>query len=132
MSRSFKTVCVSGFFDPLHTGHIDYFKNSKLLGDKLIVILNKDCQRNCKMVFNENERKIMIESIRYVDEVVLSIDEDQSVAKTLNTINPTIFAKGSDVISETEKNICESQNIEIIYNVGQNIYFYDLLYSLNR
>ena len=132
MSRTFKTVCVSGFFDPLHTGHIDYFKNAKLLGDKLVVILNKDCQRNCKMVFNEKERKILIESIRYVDDVVISIDEDQSVAKTLKTINPTIFAKGSDVISESEKKLCISQNIEIIYNVGKNIYFYDLLYSLNR
>ena len=42
MKRSFKTVCCSGYFDPLHIGHIEYLKNAKLLGDKLVVILNND------------------------------------------------------------------------------------------
>ena len=128
MSRPFKIVCVSGFFDPLHTGHIDYFKNARLLGDKLVVILNTDCQRNCRMVFNETDRKILIEAIRYVDEVVLSIDNDGSVCESLKSLKPDIFAKGADA-SDAEKKICLTHKIQIVTQVGRHIHLQDLLCS---
>ena len=74
--RNFKTVCVSGYFDPLHRGHIEYFENAKLLGDKLIVILNTDRQRSRAPRMTLDDRKKILESIRYVDSVVLSVDVD--------------------------------------------------------
>ena len=43
-----KIVCVSGYFDPIHVGHLEYFKNSKKLGDKLLVIVNNDEQATLK------------------------------------------------------------------------------------
>ena len=39
-----KIVCVSGYFDPIHVGHVEYFKMSKKIGDKLMVIVNNDTQ----------------------------------------------------------------------------------------
>ena len=48
--REMKVVCVSGYFDPIHCGHIEYLKNASLLGDKLIVILNNDVQNTQKIV----------------------------------------------------------------------------------
>tara|TARA_B100000214_G_C23961224_1_gene625383 strand:+ start:1801 stop:2193 length:393 start_codon:yes stop_codon:yes gene_type:complete len=127
--RSFKIVCVSGFFDPIHVGHIDYFKNAKLLGDKLIVILNKDCQRKKKPMFNEEQRKILLESIRYVDQVIFAEDDDKTVCQTLKKIKPDIFAKGCDA-SENETKVCEEENIEIVRGVGGNIHLQDILYDL--
>tara|TARA_B100001057_G_C22481436_1_gene806608 strand:+ start:214 stop:603 length:390 start_codon:yes stop_codon:yes gene_type:complete len=129
MSRPFKIVCVSGFFDPLHTGHIDYLRNARLLGDKLVVILNRDHQRNSRMVFNETDRKILIEAIRYVDEVVLCIDNDGSVCESLKSLKPDIFAKGVDA-SESEKKICLVHKIQIVTQVGRHIHLQDLLCSL--
>ena len=48
MNMKNKIIIVSGYFNPLHKGHIEYFKNAKSLGDKLIVIVNNDNQRKLK------------------------------------------------------------------------------------
>ena len=60
-----KVVAVSGFFDPLHVGHIEYFKMAKGLGDRLIVVLNNDEQlllkRGKSGFMNQSERKKVIE-----------------------------------------------------------------------
>jgi cytidyltransferase-like protein len=132
MSRNFKVVCVSGYFDPFHIGHIDYFKNARLLGDKLVVILNNDQQRTriTPNLLTQNDRKIMIGSIKYVDEVVISIDKNQSVCDTLQNINPDIFAKGTSPPSPEEVEICQKNNIEVIMNVGGQMYIQELLASL--
>ena len=119
-------VCVSGYFDSIHRGYIEYFKDAKILGDKLIVILNTDHQRK-RLGMHQNDRKLIVESIKYVDEVIFAIDSDNSVAETLRTIKPTIFAKGSEEISENELSVCEELNITIIKNVGKDLHLYDLM-----
>lgn len=93
------SVCISGYFDPLHVGHLEYIKKSRELGDKLIVIVNNDKQavlKKGKSFMNENDRVELLKAIKWVDEVVLSIDTDKSVCKTLEKVKPDIFANGGD------------------------------------
>ena len=118
------TVAVSGYFDPLHIGHIEYFEEAKKLGDILIVILNNDYQARLKNSFMpQEERAKIIKSLRMVDKVFISVDEDKSVCKSLELIKPDIFAKGGDrysyEIPETE--ICRKLGIKIVDGLGKKI-----------
>ena len=82
-------VAVSGYFDPLHVGHLEYFQLAKQLGDKLYVIVNNDVQAVLKkqtFFMNENDRLEIIKSLSIVDNAILSIDQDKSVSKTLEKI----------------------------------------------
>ena len=121
-----KTVAVSGYFDPLHIGHVEYFKLAKELGDELVVILNNEVQsklKNKKQFMSVEERKKIIEVLTYVDEVVISIDEDETVCKTLEKVKPDIFANGGDRHNDEipESKICKELNIEIIDGLGEKI-----------
>ena len=120
-----KVIAVAGGFDPLHIGHIRHFKEAKKLGDKLVVILAPDLHMKIKkgrafMPFIE--RKEVLEAIGYVDEVIMSIDQDGTVTETLRNLKPHVFAKGGDRIQgnmpQSELDVCEGEGIEIIYNVG--------------
>ena len=80
-----RVVIVSGYFNPIHKGHIEYFENAKSQGDKLWVIVNSDLQRELKgskEFQDEDERLTIVKSLRVVDKAVLSIDEDRTVSKT--------------------------------------------------
>ena len=84
-----KGIIVSGYFNPLHKGHIEYFTKSKQLGDKLFVIINNDNQRilkGSKEFMLEDERMIIVESLSLVDYTFLSIDQDSTVCKTIEYI----------------------------------------------
>jgi len=118
-----KTVVASGYFDPLHIGHIRYLREAKKLGDKLIVILNNDKQAKLKKgrsFMPVNEREEILKSLEFVDEVVISKDEDLSVCKTLEMLKPDIFAKGGDrtIDNIPEKEICEKLGIKMVFGVG--------------
>ncbi|MBS3093930.1 adenylyltransferase/cytidyltransferase family protein [Candidatus Pacearchaeota archaeon] len=121
-----KVVAVSGFFDPLHVGHIEYFSLAKKLGDKLIVILNNDEQaviKKGKPFMAAEERKKIIEALRDVDEVFLSIDKDITVCESLRAVKPDIFAKGGDRFSYEipEAKVCRELGIEIVDGLGAKI-----------
>lgn len=114
-----KIVCVSGYFNPLHYGHIEYFEKSKQLGDKLVVIVNNDKQAILKKgssFMPEDERLKIIRSLRIVDFAVLSIDNDRTVCKTLESIRPHIFTNGGDQTNDIipEKEICDKLNIKMV------------------
>lgn len=121
-------VVVSGGFDPIHPGHIRMFKEAKTLGDKLVVILNNDNWLQKKKKFNfmsEQERKEVIEAIRWVDEVMISKHpknpEDMSVVRELKEIRPDIFANGGDRDSRKvvpESPICDQIGCKMVFNVG--------------
>ena len=126
-----KVVITSGYFNPLHIGHINLFREAKKLGDILVVIVNNDEQVKLKgsvPFMSESERMEIIKAIRYVDEVFLSIDKDKSVTESLKAVaqkyvgNELFFAKGgdrnADNIPESEKQICQKYNIKIVNNVG--------------
>jgi len=121
-----KVVAVSGYFDPIHVGHLDYLEMSKKLGDKLVVIVNSNSQcvlKKGKPFMDENDRVRIVKSLKIVDEVFLSIDIDKTVCKSLEAINPDIFANGGDrAVSEVpESVVCDKYNIEMIDGLGDKI-----------
>lgn len=92
-------VAVSGYFDPLHVGHLNYLRAAKALGDWLVVIVNNTEQtvaKSGKEFLPLAERVEILKELRCVDEVVVSIDKDRSVCETLKMIGPDIFANGGD------------------------------------
>ena len=123
-----KIVCVSGYFDPIHIGHIEYFKKSKEIGDKLMVIVNNDKQATLKKgkpFMPADERIQLIKELRCVDFVVKSIDTDRTVCKTLETVEPKpyYFCNGGDQNNNTipEGGVCSKRNIELRDGFGDKI-----------
>jgi cytidyltransferase-like protein len=133
MNMKQKAVIVSGYFNPIHKGHIEYFQNAKENGHKLFVIVNNDFQRSLKgskEFQDERERVFIVESMRLVDKCFLSIDKDRTVVNSIRMIfnqygNEYQFAFGNggdqnnDIIPE--KPICEELGIELIDNLGSKI-----------
>jgi cytidyltransferase-like protein len=127
-----KIAIVSGFFNPLHGGHLDLIEEATRLGDKLIVIVNNDVQqmlKKGKIILPEENRVRLIRALRDVDEVVLSVDEDPSVTKTLEKIADTytndeiIFANGGDRVDPDalpgpEAALCKEKAIKMVFGVG--------------
>lgn len=122
-------VAVSGYFDPIHVGHIEYFKLARdIAGDngKLIVILSNDEQtkmKKGKIFMPAEDRKIILESIKYVDEVYISIDKDETECESLRDIRPDIFAKGGDrfIYEIPEASVCRELGIKMIDGLGKKI-----------
>jgi D-beta-D-heptose 7-phosphate kinase/D-beta-D-heptose 1-phosphate adenosyltransferase len=129
------TVAVSGGFDPIHPGHIRMFKEAKSLGDRLVVILNNDNWLMKKKGFkfmSEDQRKEIISSIRWVDEVVISRHtknpDDMSVSAELAALKPDIMANGGDRNKKDAQNkssslykdmtTCKKYGIKMMFNVG--------------
>ena len=120
-----KIVAVSGYFDPLHIGHIRYIRDAKKLGDKLVVILSRDDQCIAKkgyVFMPYEERKEILLALKWVDEVVMNIDDDLTVTRTLEKLKPDIFAKGGDRTPETmpksEIEVCKRLGINLVFGVG--------------
>lgn len=125
-----KTVIVSGYFNPLHGGHLDMIEAAAALGNNLIVIVNNDAQqllKKGKIILDEKNRLRLLRSLKGVDQVVLSVDEDPTIIKTLEMVatqhpgDELIFANGGDrdsakEVPETE--VCNRFNIEMIFNAG--------------
>lgn len=125
-----KVVIVSGFFNPLHGGHLDMIEAAAKLGDRLIVIVNNDKQqveKKGKVILQETNRARLLRALRVVDEVFIAIDDDMTVIRSLDFLasqypdDELVFANGGDrdstkVVPETE--VCEKNNIEMLFGVG--------------
>ena len=121
-----KKIAISGYFDPIHVGHIEYINNAKKLGDWLVVIVNNNNQcalKKGKYFMDEKDRVLIVKNIKAVDEVFLSIDEDKTVCKSLKKVNPDVFANGGDRKNYEipESKVCKENNIEIIDGLGDKI-----------
>ena len=128
-------VIASGYFNPVHRGHIDYLTQSKELGDKLFVIVNNDQQREMKgskEFMNEDERKLVIETLKPVDWAVVAIDKDnRQVDKSIEMIHMLykdefqnfIFTNGGDQTEQTiaEDAICRKLGIKMVFGLGDKI-----------
>ena len=119
-------VAVSGYFDPIHVGHLEYLKMAKELGDSLVVIVNNNYQcklKKGKPFMDQNDRLEIVKALRFVDEVFLSIDKDRTVCKSLEAVRPNIFANGGDrATSEVpETPICKKYNIKMVDGLGNKI-----------
>ena len=128
-----KAIIVSGYFNPLHKGHLEYFNNAKSLADILIVIVNSDLQRSLKgskEFQNESERMFIVSNIKAVDKAVISIDNDRTVCATLKKIANEFgdkyelaFANGGDQNNNTipERSTCDACGIKLIDGLGDKI-----------
>jgi glycerol-3-phosphate cytidylyltransferase/D-beta-D-heptose 7-phosphate kinase/D-beta-D-heptose 1-phosphate adenosyltransferase len=128
-----KVIILSGFFNPLHGGHLDMIEAAAKMGDRLVVIVNNDAQqllKKGKIILDQDNRTRLIRALRDVDEVVLSIDNDPPVINTLEFLakqyhgEELVFANGGDrdsvkAIPETE--VCEKYGIELKFGVGTDI-----------
>lgn len=125
-----KTVIVSGYFNPLHGGHLDMIEAAAAMGEKLIVVVNNDVQqvqKKGRIILDEKNRARLLQALRDVDEVIISIDQDMSQVKTLESIaenypsDDLVFANGGDRDSEKaipEGDVCRKYAIEMIFGVG--------------
>lgn len=123
-----KTVVASGFFDPLHVGHLEYLARAKELGDQLIVLVNSDrAAVNKKGYFfqKQEDRIQIISSICFVDKAYAALDDDGTVAQSLKLLKPSVFAKGGDWsianLPSQELEICSKFGIEIVTELGVKI-----------
>ena len=128
-----KAVIVSGYFNPIHKGHLEYFNNAKDQADALFVIINSDLQRTLKgsKEFQlEEERLLIVSNIKAVDKAILSVDKDRTVCATLEKISKDYgntydlaFANGGDQNNDTipERSTCERVGIALIDGLGDKI-----------
>tara|TARA_B110000879_G_C10724180_1_gene337755 strand:- start:75 stop:491 length:417 start_codon:yes stop_codon:yes gene_type:complete len=128
-----KAIIVSGYFNPIHKGHLEYFNNAKSIADKLFVIVNNGHQRELKgsrEFQDEKERMIIVSNIKAVDKAILSVDTDRTVCATIKMIAEQFgseyelgFANGGDQNNDTipEKPICEQMNVALIEGLGDKI-----------
>ena len=125
-----KAIIVSGYFNPLHKGHIEYFHLAKAQGNQLFIIVNNDYQRvlkGSKEFMLEEERSLIVNELELVDKVFLSIDQDRTVCATLKKIYKNysetfelFFANGGDQNSSSspETPVCKKIGIGIIDGLG--------------
>ena len=128
-----KAVIVSGYFNPLHKGHLELFEKAKAAGDELWVIVNNDLQRELKgskEFMDENERLIIVSAIKYVNKAFISIDKDKTQCATLTYLAEKFgadytlyFANGGDQNNESipEVAVCKQNGIGLIEGVGDKI-----------
>ena len=121
-----KIVIVTGGFDPLHSGHIAYFKAAKTLGDRLVVGLNSDewlTRKKGRPFMPLQERMAIVGNLEVVDEVVVYNDNDDSSCDAIRMVKArypdaeVIFANGGD---RTKENIPEMSvpGVEFVFGVG--------------
>jgi cytidyltransferase-like protein len=128
-----RVVVISGFFNPLHIGHIDYISAARNLGDFLIVIVNSDKQVEIKgsvPFMNQDDRLTIIRNIKGVDRAVIAIDGDGSVCQTIREefkrlqndpfFEDMVFANGGDrKKGGVPEDVLEEEfGIKMIYNAG--------------
>ena len=128
-----KLIIVSGYFNPLHKGHLELFEKAKEVGDLLCVIVNNDKQRELKgskFFQDEEERITIIRALSVVDMAWISVDEGPTQNATLKVMVDKFygsmklaFANGGDQNNDTipEAKICRQFNIELIDGLGDKI-----------
>jgi len=129
LNYKFNIVIVSGYFNPLHLGHIKYLEEAEGWGAALVAIINNDEQVKAKgsqQFMDETERVEIVSAIRFVDYAVISIDVDKAVCETLRALAKLlpdcrkVFANGGDRTLENipETEVCEEFGIKMVFGVG--------------
>lgn len=131
MSPTSDIGVVSGYFNPLHYGHVEYINAAKKRCKHLIAIINSDAQvslKGSKPFMDELHRKMIVENLKSVDDCLISIDSDKNQCETLKKIrkdnpNSTISffnsgdRKAGNLVS-SETKACEENNIfEIVIDL---------------
>jgi cytidyltransferase-like protein len=128
-----KAIIVSGYFNPIHKGHLEYFNNAKALADELFVIVNSDLQRalkGSKEFQKEEERLFIVQNIKAVNRAIISVDKDRTVCESIRTLHQKYgndyqlgFANGGDQDNNSipEAPICNELGIQLIDGLGDKI-----------
>jgi cytidyltransferase-like protein len=128
-----KVIIVSGYFNPLHIGHIEYFHAAKEMGDLLFVIVNNDIQRalkGSKEFMNEKDRLLILSELKVIDKAFISIDKDRTVINSIKKIYDEysdnyklFFANGGDQSNQSipESKICAELDIKLLDGLGDKI-----------
>ncbi|MGJ8745200.1 adenylyltransferase/cytidyltransferase family protein [Polaribacter sp.] len=128
-----KLIIVSGYFNPIHKGHLEYINNAKALADELLVIVNSDFQRGLKgskEFQKEEERLFIVQNIKSVDKAMVSVDKDRTVCGSIRAIHEKYgneyqlgFANGGDQDNNSipEAPVCKELNIDLIDGLGDKI-----------
>jgi cytidyltransferase-like protein len=123
-------VAVSGGFDPIHPGHLEYIRRAKELGTYLVVILNNDnwlVNKKGYAFMSARDREAILRSLRSVDEVVVTDhalgENDTSVTRALRELKPHIFGNGGDrkTYNTPEDELCAELGITAVYELGEKI-----------
>jgi len=128
-----KAIIVSGYFNPLHKGHLELFEKAKATGDELWVIANSDLQRELKgskEFMDQDERLIIISALGIVDKALISIDNDKTQCATLakladkySTKYELYFGNGGDQNNDSipEVPVCKVKGIGLLEGLGEKI-----------
>ena len=128
-----KAIIVSGYFNPLHKGHLELFEKAKAAGDQLWVVVNSDLQRalkGSKEFMDQDERLLIVSAIGIVDKALISIDTDKTQCATLtdladkySTAYELYFANGGDQNNDSipEVPVCNEKGIGLIEGLGDKI-----------
>ena len=128
-----KAIIVSGYFNPLHKGHLELFEKAKASGDQLLVIVNSDLQRELKgskEFMDQDERLLIVSAIGIVDKALISIDKDKTQRKTLADLADQYsnqyelyFANGGDQNNDSipEVPVCREKGICLLEGLGDKI-----------
>jgi len=128
-----KAILVSGYFNPLHKGHLELFEKAKAAGDQLWVIVNSDLQRELKgskAFMDEEERLIIVKAIGIVDKALISVDKDKTQRATLSHLADKYsgkyefyFANGGDQNNDSipEVPVCKEKGIGLLEGLGDKI-----------
>ena len=120
---------VSGYFSPIHTGHLDMIEGAAEISDEVIVIVNNNAQqimKKGKLIIDEVDRLRIVQALRLVDHAIIAVDEDRTVSASLAKLagefsdRTLIFANGGDRKPEfvPEAAVCEQHGIELRFGIG--------------
>ncbi len=122
---------LSGYFSPLHIGHLDMIEAGAEHGDRLVVIVNNNEQqlmKKGKVILDEQDRLRIVKALRVVDDAIIAVDADRTVSASLRLLaekygdsHRLVFANGGDRVSGAvvpETSVCEEYGIEMVFGMG--------------
>lgn len=128
-----RAAIVSGYFNPLHIGHLQLMEDAWEIGDgHLIVIVNNDAQQELKkgdVIFTEDVRLRLVKALRVVGDALVAVDRDESVSESLRAVRAAypstelVFCNGGDrrdtgAMPTSESAVCAELGIEMAFGVG--------------
>ena len=129
-TRTRTAIVVSGYFSPIHVGHLDLIDDAASRGDDVIVIVNNNAQQEMKkgkVIIDEADRLRIVRALRAVDHAFVAIDDDRTVRASLRKVasdfpdHRIIFGNGGDRDSDVvvpEAEVCQELGIEMVFNMG--------------
>lgn len=124
-------VILSGYFGPIHVGHLDMIEAGAAAGDELYVIVNNNLQQELKkgrVIIDEADRLRIVQALRVVDHATIAVDQDGTVCASIEAIakqfpdREIIFGNGGDRHPDgdpsPETGVCERYGITMVYGMG--------------